>query len=81
MRIVWYGSVPTVSLSVLTVIQYPVDVCRNCLDMPSAFYLQTVVPSYIVLLGALPWVVLMPSWGSWGTLFMENMDGAWSGYM
>ena len=49
--------------------------------MPSAFYLQTVVPSCIVVLGAALWVVLMPSWDGWGSLFMEHMDGAWSGYM
>ena len=76
MRIVWYGSDQSVRADSNTVIQYPVDVCRNCLDMPSAFYPQTVI-----VLGAKLWVVLMPSWDGWVFLFMEHMDGARSGYM
>ena len=39
------------------------------------------MPSYIVVLGAMLWVVLMPSWDGCVSLFMERMDGAWSGYM
>ena len=49
--------------------------------MPSASYPQIVVPSYIVVLGAMLWVVVMPSWDGCVSLFMERMDGACSGYM
>ena len=43
--------------------------------MPSAFYLQNVVPSCIVVLGALLWVVLMPIWD--GCVSLHEAHG-WS---